>query len=428
MINQRIVDQYSQFCSEANFKPFSPSTMQRILSSCSATVRKSLQGLDYIAAEGTKAFDDLTYIAGKLVDHGVDRQTGTGLEKSFKEGKQYLKTDYKETGIQIKRVYFSDPQGGKGSCDRKAATIKGHVRRYINEGHDVLTAADLKEAILSYGGVRGVRIAIVDTTVNKTVSIQGKWEGISNLNNFSYHNNSEGVTVWKAYDIGEGKNILWSQLPVNIRILPNTSAETEVSPGEFVEASSPRLSQQTERRELPREKKKEGDDERTEEDKDEEENEDEDKEAEAEDGTKIVSKNNGLFSCPCQGCVSTFQKHSSLEYHILYGKCKLLEEKHTLLDKAKILYSQKFSEGTSAHPLLSSSTASTSCAVHTSQGWALKRTKKSARFNDNQKRYLEETFRLGQETGHKANPSQVAHDLRHAKYDNGERRFGVSEF
>jgi len=118
-----------------------------------------------------------------------------------------------ETGVQIKRVDFSDPQGGKGSCDRKAATIKGHVRRYINEGHDVLTAADLKEAILSYGGVRGVRIAIVDTTVNKTVSIQGKWEGISNLNNFSYHDNSEGVTVWKAYDIGEGKNILWSQLP-----------------------------------------------------------------------------------------------------------------------------------------------------------------------------------------------------------------------
>ncbi|KAK3754514.1 hypothetical protein QZH41_006875 [Actinostola sp. cb2023] len=77
---------------------------------------------------------------------------------------------------------------------------------------------------------------------------------------------------------------LLSQETVHIRILPNTSAETEVSPGEFVEASSPRLSQQTERRELPREKKKEGDDERTEEDKDEEENEDEDKEAEAEDG------------------------------------------------------------------------------------------------------------------------------------------------
>ena len=44
------------------------------------------------------------------------------------------------TGIHVKRVDFSDPQGGKGPCDRKAATIKAHVRRYINEGHDVLTA------------------------------------------------------------------------------------------------------------------------------------------------------------------------------------------------------------------------------------------------------------------------------------------------
>ena len=48
------------------------------------------------------------------------------------------------TGIHVKGVYFSDPQGGKGPCDRKAATIKAHVRRYINKGHDVLTARDLK--------------------------------------------------------------------------------------------------------------------------------------------------------------------------------------------------------------------------------------------------------------------------------------------
>jgi hypothetical protein len=33
------------------------------------------------------------------------------------------------TGVHIKRVDFSDPQGGKGACDRKAAAVKGHVRR-----------------------------------------------------------------------------------------------------------------------------------------------------------------------------------------------------------------------------------------------------------------------------------------------------------
>ena len=66
------------------------------------------------------------------------------------------------TGIKVKRVDFSDPQGGKGPCDRKAATIKAHVRRFVDEGHDVLTATDLRDAILSNNGVRGVRVAVVN--------------------------------------------------------------------------------------------------------------------------------------------------------------------------------------------------------------------------------------------------------------------------
>ena len=68
MIPERIVMQYRQYCSETNFKPFSCSTMLRILTECSASVRKSLQGLDYFAAEGAQAFDDLASIveAGKL--------------------------------------------------------------------------------------------------------------------------------------------------------------------------------------------------------------------------------------------------------------------------------------------------------------------------------------------------------------------------
>ena len=35
------------------------------------------------------------------------------------------------------RGYFSDPQGGKGSFDWKAATIKSHVKAYLNSGSDV---------------------------------------------------------------------------------------------------------------------------------------------------------------------------------------------------------------------------------------------------------------------------------------------------
>ncbi len=94
MIKQRIITQYSQFCTETNFKPFSPSTIHRILSSCSASVRKSLQGQDYIAAEGITAFDDLLSVSEKLFDHGLDHHTVQRLQLALKEGKQYLKTDY----------------------------------------------------------------------------------------------------------------------------------------------------------------------------------------------------------------------------------------------------------------------------------------------------------------------------------------------
>lgn len=95
MIPQRIIRQYEQYCKESDIKPFSKSTMERILSSCSATVRKSLQGLDYYAAEGAKAFDELENLVIKLGNLGNNRQIGSKVEKALRDGKQYLKTDYK---------------------------------------------------------------------------------------------------------------------------------------------------------------------------------------------------------------------------------------------------------------------------------------------------------------------------------------------
>ena len=72
----------------------SKSTMVRILDACKATVRKSLQGLDYIAAEGAKAFDDLVDVVNKL--HGVKGvEWSSDSKHMLKKGKQYLKYDYK---------------------------------------------------------------------------------------------------------------------------------------------------------------------------------------------------------------------------------------------------------------------------------------------------------------------------------------------
>ena len=70
--------------------------MLTILAACSATVRKSLQGIDYIAAEGSKAFDDLCHVAKRLEECGVlRRDIAEHWRNCLKNAKQYLKSDYK---------------------------------------------------------------------------------------------------------------------------------------------------------------------------------------------------------------------------------------------------------------------------------------------------------------------------------------------
>ena len=112
------------------------------------------------------------------------------------------------TGIAVSRVDFSDPQGGKGPCDRKAATIKAHVRRFSNEGNDVQTP---KTAMVSAGGLSGIRVALVDSLGIKDGPI--KWDGISLINNLQY--SGQRITVWRSYDIGSGK-IIDKELPRGI--------------------------------------------------------------------------------------------------------------------------------------------------------------------------------------------------------------------
>ena len=62
-------------------------------------------------------------------------------------------------------------------------------------------------------GVSGVRGALLDTVLDETVGTQGKRKGISTLNNFSYTNNGESITVWRAYNVGKGKTLQWSEVP-----------------------------------------------------------------------------------------------------------------------------------------------------------------------------------------------------------------------
>ena len=82
-----------QYCLENKFVPFSEGTMLHILSECSAPVRKSLQGMDYFAAEGTRAFD----VISNLISDVDGTLKETVLQEVLKAAKLYLKGDFKES-------------------------------------------------------------------------------------------------------------------------------------------------------------------------------------------------------------------------------------------------------------------------------------------------------------------------------------------
>ena len=203
--------------------------------------------------------------------------------------------------VKVERFDFSDPQGGKGEADRQAATIKGHINVYLN---DVNNAAQMKEAIESNGGIPGVIVKYVkppELSAGKNVI---KWDGISTLNNFQFCPN--GITTWKAYNIGPGKLVTWKDIQTDgifsatLEVLepPDTRSQQssfrKINPRKEVQQKS--LSEQ--RLSSPDQQETAGQDMNVEKEKEE------------------VS---GLFTCPEDGCIQTFQRSSSLQAHLDEG-------------------------------------------------------------------------------------------------------------
>ena len=76
LIPSRIIEQYTAYCKQQEFEPASERSLYRILDVCSASMQKSLQGLDNITAEGTQSIDSLVKIVENLVENAADEMWG----------------------------------------------------------------------------------------------------------------------------------------------------------------------------------------------------------------------------------------------------------------------------------------------------------------------------------------------------------------
>ena len=153
------------------------------------------------------------------------------------------------------------------------------------------------------------------------------------------------------------------------------------------------------------------------------------KPAEKEKESEEAAAERGAFPCPQDGCTRVFQRISSLERHLSFEKCTTSLERFSLLDLAKTEYASLLREGVASMPTLLLSTSTLATISSTAQeGWASKEPKKPYRFNEKQKSYLEAKFNLGQETGRKLHPDNVAKEMRRALNSDGKRLFKPMEF
>ena len=294
-------------------------------------------------------------------------------------------------GIEIVRYDHSEPQHGKDLCDRILCPMKAAIRRYCNEGHDIVTAHDMQVA-LDKRPVQGTTAAVFCISEEKETLKMKKIANYSSLHNFEF--TPDGLRVWKAYNIGTGKLISWGSI-----ILHPQEATGLVEEKPFFPTSTREMYRKTNQQK---------------------------KDAEDEDS----------IECPNPQCMVEFHSRPELEAHLnVIGHHSPAEQvRRGLYDTLRIDWVRRFQNisldgkrQTRHESEVESATALEDGLLK--MGWALHKPRSGqTRFSHKVRAYLQKKFEIGLGRGRKEEPSQVANDMRKARNTDGTRMFGRTEW
>eukprot|EP00058_Branchiostoma_floridae_P012379 XP_002597867.1 hypothetical protein BRAFLDRAFT_105474 [Branchiostoma floridae] len=277
----------------------------------------------------------------------------------------------KKSGVSVLRSDFSDPQAGKDICDRKIASMKTHIRRYVNEKHDVLTAEDMKEALESHGGIKGCRIAVAQTDEANKEHARQKWEGVKSWNNFMFETD-EDIRVWRAFGVGVGEVVNFATVP-QTHDLPTLTISAPFGPPQS------RASHIT--------------------------------------TSAGGATSSALFCCPEPGCVAAFNSANKLGDHMDVGEHHKELERESTYDRIRKQWAQAVT-GIAHGPGLASQSLEEESGVGVvgssrvvNEGWAIRTVKGGQRMSDKMKTYLTDIFNRGATSGQKADAVQVAQEM-----------------
>lgn len=114
-----------------------------------------------------------------------------------------------------------------------------------------------------------------------------------------------------------------------------------------------------------------------------------------------------------------FEKHT-FEFH--------QNSNMSAFDKVKLRWAEKCNKHESEEQITVPTALSDSGGKGAStSGWALKKEKKQVRFKQHVRNYLNDVFKTGAKVGKKANPAEVALNMRTLTNDRGERFFAAQD-
>lgn len=114
--------------------------------------------------------------------------------------------------------------------------------------------------------------------------------------------------------------------------------------------------------------------------------------------------------------------------HLDIGKHNYSKHQECLSDRTKLLYKHKIQDKICTLPCLQGDTYPVGSAEVLHKGWALKSKREFKRFTESQKAFLKEKFEVGESSGHKLDPEDVASEMRRVRNAEGKRIFKINEF
>ncbi|CAF1659899.1 unnamed protein product, partial [Adineta ricciae] len=313
----------------------------------------------------------------------------------------------------------------KGPCDRKAAVIKGETRRSVNEKIDCCNSVRFANAAKSTKHLSIFACNVTDVNKKKVTlpnitkynNIEFEISPVTRAKN-SVSANSQPefelpMTTWRAFQVGAGKKVKYSNLKSTVNTIETLEAEFDI-----IESVS--------------------DDDN---DDDVEENPNNNTPSAENDlevdqlslQPRLLSSGFNLFDCPHPKCVKQFRRYFNLDKHLTIGKHTFAPTTVPLIDKAKLFYKGLIENDSNRvsfslnqfNSLLSKTTSPTSTTRL--QGWALPQKKPPTHYSIDVLNFLESAFNEGVVTGNKWDPAALSQEMVFAN-SNGQPRFNENDF